>query len=52
MKEQKYLRKQLHAIGTFLLDSDGNILNNLIAMDMAGRYPITSARGHKYILPF
>lgn len=50
IKKQRYLRKQLHSIGTFILDSQGDVLENLIAMDLAGRYPITSARGHKYIM--
>jgi hypothetical protein len=50
IKKQRYLRKQLHSIGTFILDSQGNVLENLIAMDLAGRYPITSACGHKNIM--
>ena len=47
-KERTQLKKKLHDIGTFLMDDDD--LKNLIAMDMAGRYPVTSARGHKYIM--
>jgi hypothetical protein len=50
IKKQQYLRKLLHSIGTFILDSQGNVLENLIAMDSARRYPITSACGHKYIM--
>ena len=47
-KERIELKKKLHDIGTFLIDGDD--LKNLIAMDMPGRYPTTSARGHKYIM--
>jgi hypothetical protein len=47
-KEQIQLKKKLHDIGTFVIDGDD--LKNLIAMDMPGRYPTTSARGHKYIM--
>jgi hypothetical protein len=50
IKQQRYLRKQLHSNGTFILDSQGNVLENLIAMYLAGRYPIPSAHGHKYIM--
>jgi hypothetical protein len=44
------LRQKLHDIGTFIIDGDD--LKNLIAMDMPGQYPLTSARGHKYIVVF
>ena len=43
----KRLRSKRHDCGVFLLDNDD--MQNLIAMDPTGRYPITSARGHKYI---
>ncbi|OEU20461.1 hypothetical protein FRACYDRAFT_181335 [Fragilariopsis cylindrus CCMP1102] len=47
-KERIELKKKLHDIGTFLID--GNDMKQLIAMDLPGRYPVTSARGHKYIM--
>jgi hypothetical protein len=34
----------------FIIGDDD--LKNLIAMDMPGRYPVTSARGHKHIMVF
>jgi hypothetical protein len=50
IKQHLALRRKLHDIGTFIIDGDD--LNFLIAMDMPGRYPLTSARGHKYIMVF
>ena len=47
-KQRMELKKKLHSIGTFLIDGDD--LKQLVAMDLPGRYPITSARGHKYIM--
>jgi hypothetical protein len=47
-RERIELKKKIHDIGTFLIDD--NELKNLIAMDLPGRYPIISARGHKYIM--
>jgi hypothetical protein len=49
-KQRLSLRRKLHDIGTFIIGDDD--LKNLIAMDMPGRYPLTSARGHKYIMVF
>ena len=40
-------RSKNHQVGVFLVDDDN--MKNLIAMDFAGRYPVTSKRGHKYI---
>ena len=39
--------KQNHKVDVFLIEDDD--MKDLIAMDFAGRYPITSKRGHKYI---
>ena len=47
-RQRMELKKKLHSIGTFLIDGDD--LKQLVAMDLPGRYPITSARGHKYIM--
>jgi hypothetical protein len=40
-RERIKLKKKIHDIGTFLIDD--NELKNLIAMDLPGRYPVTSA---------
>merc|ERR1711884_347001 len=40
-------RSKKHDVGVFVTDADE--MKNLIAMDFAGRYPVTSRRGHKYI---
>ena len=40
-------RSKKHDVGVFVTDEDE--MKNLIAMDFAGCYPVTSKRGHKYI---
>ena len=44
-------RNSDHDVGVYIVDAkDSNTtLKNLIASDLPGRYPITSARGHKYL---
>ena len=46
-------RSTIHNVGVNVIDTDdiqsNPELKNLIATDLPGRYPITSARGHKYI---
>ena len=41
-------RTKTRRIGTFLYDPTD--LKSLIGVDFTGRYPVTSQRGHKYIL--
>jgi hypothetical protein len=50
IKQRLALRRKLHDIGNFIIDGDD--LENLIAIDMPGCYPLTSARDHKYIMVF
>ena len=40
-------RSKNHKVGVFLVEEDD--MKNMIAMDFAGRYPVTSKQGHKYI---
>ena len=40
-------RSKIHDVGCIIMDDKE--LRNLIAMDLPGRFPITSARGYKYI---
>ena len=40
-------RTKVHNVGVFCVDTAD--LKNLAAMDLTGRFPVTSARGHKYI---
>ena len=43
-------RTKKHSVGVMLLDPNNeDDLKNLIAMDLPGRFPITSASGNKYI---
>ena len=44
-------RSSDHDVGAYIVDAKdfNNVLKNLIASDLPGRYPITSARGHKYL---
>ena len=37
-------RSKAHSLGAYLRD-----LKNLIATDLPGRFPVTSAQGHKYL---
>jgi hypothetical protein len=46
-KQGLSLRRKLHDIGTFIIGHDD--LKNLIAMDMPGQYPLTSARGRPQV---
>jgi hypothetical protein len=40
-------QNRTHEIGTVILEQEE--LRNMVASDLAGRFPITSSRGHKYI---
>ena len=40
---------QAHQLGIIKSDNGKYVIKNLISTDLPGRYPITSARGHKYI---
>ena len=40
-------RNKNHKVGVFLVDDDD--MKNLIVMDFAEQYPVTSKQGHKYI---
>ena len=46
-------RSSVHDVGVYIVDAHEATnrpeLKNLIASDLPGRYPITSARGHKYL---
>ena len=46
--EQQNGRTKTHHVG-FDAIAPGEALKHLIATDLPGRFPITSARGHKYL---
>ena len=47
---KKKRRSKKHDVGVALFDPDDNDdMKNLIAMDLPGRFPTTSASGNKYI---
>ena len=55
-KRKKTPRSRSHALSVKIIETDDVVttltpgeLNGLIGTDLPGRYPITSARGHKYI---
>ena len=47
---KKKRRSKIHDVGVALFDpKDDDDMKNLIAMDLPGRFPTTSASGNKYI---
>ena len=51
LRSSRRLRSKKHNVTIAIIREDeiGDELTNMIAMDLPGRYPITSANGHKYI---
>ena len=44
-------RSKVHDVGVVIVDTNemDETMKNMVAMDLPGRFPITSASGHKYI---
>ena len=51
IRSSRRLRSKLHNVTIAIIRDDelSEDLTNIIAMDLPGRFPITSADGHKYI---